>query len=178
MKVLEEKLTKADDKEKVKIQKEIEGSKLINSVIKVKKPKDNAEYQAIINSDIEKLHPKMNSAVTGRENSIPSTFELYQNYPNPFNPVTKIAFDLPRDARVKLVIYDILGREVKTLINNEFRTAEKYISEFNGSQLSSGIYFARILVNDGKGFYCCEEDGSCEVKNEELKSARGGKAIT
>jgi hypothetical protein len=152
VKTLEEKHTKADDKEKVKIQKEIEGSKLINSVVKVKKPKDNAEYQAIINSDIEKLHPKKNSAVTGKENCIPKTFELYQNYPNPFNPTTKIAFDLPKDAKVKLIIYDILGREVKTLVNNEFRAAGKYISEFNGSQLASGVYFARILINDGKEF--------------------------
>jgi hypothetical protein len=50
------------------------------------------------------------------------------------------------------VIYDILGREIKTMINNEFRSARKYISEFNGSGLASGVYFARILMNDGKDF--------------------------
>jgi hypothetical protein len=162
VKTLEEKLTKTEfnnnsknnknNNEKIKMQRELEDSKLINSVVKIKKPKDNTEYRSIINSDLEKLHPKKNSALTGRGNSIPSTYELYQNYPNPFNPVTKIAFDLPRDAKVKLVIYDILGREVRTLINNEFRTAGKYISEFNGSQLASGVYFARILVNEGKDF--------------------------
>ena len=59
---------------------------------------------------------------------------------------------MPKDAKVKLVIYDILGREVKVLVNNEFRTAGKYITEFNGSNLASGVYFARILVNEGKDF--------------------------
>ena len=83
---------------------------------------------------------------------IPQTYQLYQNYPNPFNPTTKIAFDLPKDAKVKLVIYDILGREMKTLVNNEFRSAGKYITVFNGSNMASGIYFARILVNEGKDF--------------------------
>ncbi|MCI0472716.1 MAG: T9SS type A sorting domain-containing protein [Ignavibacteria bacterium] len=126
--------------------------KNLNSLIKTKRPKDNAEYQAILNNDIEKLHPRKNADAYSGNNMIPQTFELYQNYPNPFNPSTKIAFDLPRDARVKLVIYDILGREVKTLINNKFRSAGKYISEFNGSSLASGVYFARILVNDGKDF--------------------------
>lgn len=53
---------------------------------------------------------------------------------------------------MKLVIYDILGREIKTLVNNEFRSAGKYITEFNGSNLASGIYFARILVNEGIDF--------------------------
>jgi len=84
--------------------------------------------------------------------SLLRTFELFQNYPNPFNPTTKIAYDIPRDAKVKLVIYDILGREMKTLVNNEFRSAGKYIAELNGSNLASGIYFSRILVNEGKDF--------------------------
>ena len=49
---------------------------------------------------------------------------------------------------MKLVIYDILGREVKTLVNNEFKTAGKYITEFNGSYLSSGIYFCKMSSGD------------------------------
>jgi len=89
----------------------------------------------------------------GNENiNIPFTYNLSQNYPNPFNPVTKINYDLPKDSRVKLVIYDILGREIKTLLNNEIKTAGRYTVEFNGSNLASGVYFARILVNDGKDF--------------------------
>jgi hypothetical protein len=132
--------------------KELRIMKTINETVKTKKPNSNIELRQIIQSDIRKVF--IRSGENSKEPAvlIPKTFELYQNYPNPFNPTTKIAFDLPKDARVKLVIYDILGREVRTLINNEFRTAGKYISEFNGSQLASGIYFARILVNDGKEF--------------------------
>jgi hypothetical protein len=74
------------------------------------------------------------------------------NYPNPFNPVTKIMYNLPEDAKVNLTIYDISGREVKKLIKNEYKTAGIYISEFNGLQLSSGIYFYRIVI-EGKEKY-------------------------
>ena len=156
VKTLEDKYAKADAKtdvkEKLKLQFQITDAKNINSVVKVKKPKDDDEYQVIVNNDIEKLNPKKETGNNGNNKLIPTTYNLYQNYPNPFNPTTKIAYDIPRDAKVKLVIYDILGREVKTIINNEFRSAGKYITEFNGSYLSSGIYFARILVNEGKDF--------------------------
>jgi len=152
VKVLEEKLTKSKGEDKAKVKQKLEDVKNLNTLIKTKKPKDQNEYAVIINNDIEKLNPMKNSNDKSPESLIPKTYALYQNYPNPFNPTTKIAFDLPKDAKVKLVIYDILGREVKTLMNNEFRTAGKYITEFNGSYLSSGIYFARILVNEGKDF--------------------------
>ena len=75
---------------------------------------------------------------------VPSQFELNQNFPNPFNPSTKINFSLPFDSKVKLSIYDISGRLVSTLINNEFKTANYYTLEFNGSNLSSGTYFYTI----------------------------------
>ncbi|MDD5362178.1 MAG: T9SS type A sorting domain-containing protein, partial [Ignavibacteria bacterium] len=80
------------------------------------------------------------------------SYNLYQNYPNPFNPVTKISYDMPQDGKVKLMIYDILGREIKTLVNNEFRSAGKYITEFDGSGFASGVYFYRIQVSGGKDF--------------------------
>ena len=106
-----------------------------------------------MNDDIKKVFGVGKKSSKESTNSlIPQTYQLYQNYPNPFNPTTKIAFDLPKDAKVKLVIYDILGREMKTLVNNEFRSAGKYITEFNGSNMASGVYFARILVNEGKDF--------------------------
>ena len=73
----------------------------------------------------------------------PAEFKLYANYPNPFNPVTNIQFDLPKDVFIKLSIYDVLGREVATLVN-EFKKGGRYIVAFNGSELSSGIYFYRI----------------------------------
>ncbi len=78
---------------------------------------------------------------------IPSSFNLQQNYPNPFNPVTKIKFSLNKQSAVKLVVFDILGREVETLVNSKL-TAGTYETEFNGSKLSSGIYFYRISAED------------------------------
>ena len=76
-------------------------------------------------------------------NDIPKVFKLYENYPNPFNPVTKIKFDLPQNAFVKIRIFDIVGREVSSLVNNELK-AGTYESQFNAGNLSSGTYFYRI----------------------------------
>ena len=53
---------------------------------------------------------------------------------------------------MQLIVYDILGREMAKLVNNKFKPAGRYVSEFNGSRLASGIYFYRIIVNDGKDF--------------------------
>jgi len=77
----------------------------------------------------------------------PSKFSLSQNYPNPFNPVTKIDFQIPNDTKVTLQIYDVSGRKVLTLINNEFKTADFYTINFNGSQLSSGVYFFKLITD-------------------------------
>ena len=77
---------------------------------------------------------------------VPDRYALDQNYPNPFNPVTKIKFDLPKQGFVSLKVYDILGREIRTLIN-ENKFAGSYIVEFNGSDLPSGVYFYRLEVN-------------------------------
>ena len=66
------------------------------------------------------------------------------NYPNPFNPSTKITFDIPVDSKVKLTVYDMLGREVARLVDNEFRTAGRYEAEFSGASLAGGVYFCRI----------------------------------
>ncbi len=80
------------------------------------------------------------------EVGIPTKFDLSQNYPNPFNPTTKINFDLPADSKVTLVIYDVTGREVTKLLNNELRTAGYYTMDFNGSSIASGIYFYRFIA--------------------------------
>ena len=72
-------------------------------------------------------------------------FELNQNYPNPFNPMTKIVFTIPHDNHVKIIVYDVLGRELLTLVN-EFLTAGSYETTFNASRLSSGIYFYQLTA--------------------------------
>lgn len=74
---------------------------------------------------------------------IPSKFSLSQNYPNPFNPVTRISYDIPEAMNVSLRIFDNLGRELKTLVD-EFREAGYYTEEFNADGLSSGIYYYRL----------------------------------
>jgi|GEM_PF-6985508 len=81
------------------------------------------------------------------QNGIPTVYDLSQNYPNPFNPSTKIKFSLPESGLVSLKIYDILGREVATLINEELPASYQTV-DFNASNLSTGIYFYRINVNN------------------------------
>lgn len=93
----------------------------------------------------------------------PNGFHLYQNYPNPFNPSTIIRFDLKNDSYVTLKVFDILGREVATLINNEFRTSGRHDVEFTTSSASTfrqnqggagstfvttNIYFYRLTAGD------------------------------
>jgi hypothetical protein len=80
-------------------------------------------------------------------NNPPKSFMISQNYPNPFNPVTNIRYDLPNDVRVLIKIYDLLGREIKTLVN-EFKKAGSYIISFNGAELASGVYFYRIAAGN------------------------------
>ncbi|GEM_PF-1497351 len=75
---------------------------------------------------------------------VPEKFDLSQNYPNPFNPVTKINYDLPFDSKVQMKIYDITGREVFTLVNEQ-QVAGYYTTQFNASTLASGVYFYRIV---------------------------------
>ena len=74
---------------------------------------------------------------------IPVSYNLYQNYPNPFNPSTMIRYEIPKESFVSLKIYDVLGREVKTLVNED-KPAGSYEINFNAASLSSGIYFYRI----------------------------------
>ena len=79
---------------------------------------------------------------------IPTSYSLYNNYPNPFNPTTTIRFDIPERTDVELVVYDILGRRVKTLVNNEVKNPGRYDITFNGGGLASGIYIYRLTTNN------------------------------
>lgn len=78
--------------------------------------------------------------------SIPLTYELFQNYPNPFNPVTTIKFQTAGDGQVGLVVFDVLGREVRTLVNG-FLPAGVYEAKFDASDFSSGVYFYKLVVS-------------------------------
>jgi len=76
---------------------------------------------------------------------IPKEFRLYDNYPNPFNPATTIEYGLPSASRVVLRLYDFLGREVTTLVN-EAQTAGYHSVRFDASGLASGVYFYRLIA--------------------------------
>ncbi len=88
-----------------------------------------------------------NKIASNKKNEINLTWKLEQNYPNPFNPTTKIEFTLPADGITKLVVYNILGQQVKVLLN-EYMQAGSYSTPFNGSNLSSGIYFYKLQSNN------------------------------
>jgi hypothetical protein len=74
----------------------------------------------------------------------PSKTSVVENFPNPFNPATRIRFTIADPARITLKIYDVLGREVATLIDGEWRSAGAHEVEFAGNNLAGGIYFARV----------------------------------
>ena len=80
-------------------------------------------------------------------NEIAKSYSLSQNFPNPFNPTTSINFSIPKNGLVKLVVYDVLGKEVATLVNDE-QTAGTYKVTFNASKLTSGVYFYKISSGD------------------------------
>jgi len=82
--------------------------------------------------------------------SPPDHFELYQNYPNPFNPSTTISYLLPQDTRVILKIYNSIGQEVKTLVNDD-RSAGYHQEVWNASNVASGMYIYQITINNQQG---------------------------
>ncbi len=94
----------------------------------------------------------------------PKEFLLEQNYPNPFNPSTTIGYQLPASSFVTLKIYDVLGREAASLINNEWKEAGNYNFQLsiNNFQLTSGVYFYRLLTNS-------QRDGQARVQSQVKK---------
>ncbi len=76
---------------------------------------------------------------------LPASYSLSQNYPNPFNPVTRIRYDLPRAGVVRLAVYDIMGREVETIVN-ERQAAGSYEAVWDGTRFASGVYFYRLTA--------------------------------
>jgi len=91
-----------------------------------------------LNYIITNINPNINS---------PNSSVLYQNYPNPFNPVTNIKFSIGKLSNVKITIYDLLGRELTRLIENELR-AGTYIINWNASNYPSGVYFYKLEAGE------------------------------
>ena len=113
-----------------------QGTSALNSVTVTRNYVQNA--QAYFNNNFT------NGTVSDVDDfSIVTEYNLSQNYPNPFNPNTKISWQSPVAGHQTLKVFDVLGNEVATLVN-EFRNAGSYEIEFNASTLSSGIYFYRL----------------------------------
>lgn len=85
--------------------------------------------------------------VEAQRTNVPSNFSLSQNYPNPFNPTTTINYYIPKTSFVTISVYDVLGREIETLVNEE-KPVGTYNVGFNASKLTSGIYFYRMQAGD------------------------------
>jgi hypothetical protein len=85
------------------------------------------------------------TSIDNRQDKLPTTFILSQNYPNPFNPITQINFSIPERSDVTLKVYDVLGKEVATLVNEE-KEPGYYTVDFNGNNLASGMYIYRITA--------------------------------
>jgi hypothetical protein len=95
------------------------------------------------------LEPGQNilSVEEGNAAGLADRFELLQNYPNPFNPQTTLSWTLPRMSRVTLRVYDVLGREIATLVDHESLAAGTHDVSFDASHLSSGVYFYRLQAD-------------------------------
>ena len=91
-------------------------------------------------SDIVTIKYSQPVGIATISSEIPEKFSLFQNYPNPFNPSTNIKFDIPNDAKVKITVYDMLGREIYVLVNKELKSGS-YSIRFDASALPSGVYF-------------------------------------
>jgi hypothetical protein len=94
-----------------------------------------------------KRNPTGNVGIQNISTEIPSAYSLLQNYPNPFNPTTNIKFDVARVGDVKIAVYDAMGREVQTLVNKSLNPGT-YETSFDASQLTSGIYFYKIVAGN------------------------------
>jgi len=110
---------------------------------------DNSTGCTMTGGALQSVRPNITmffSPAVGTNNqitAIPVKYDLKQNYPNPFNPTTKINYDIPKDGFVMLKIYDVLGREVRTLVN-EVKQAGYHSVDFDASTLSSGVYFYKL----------------------------------
>jgi Secretion system C-terminal sorting domain len=96
--------------------------------------------------DGDSLYPS-NATSIDNNSGKPVSFVLYQNYPNPFNPSTRIKYEIPTSSFVSLKVYDILGREIMTLVNKE-QLPGNYEVDFNGGNLPSGVYLYRLTYGN------------------------------
>lgn len=96
---------------------------------------------------IMRLGPEKPVTVEDNENDLPNEYRLYQNYPNPFNPTTTVGYTIPISGFVQLKVYNVLGQEVAMLVNQS-QAVGKYSTQFDASNLPSGVYFYKLESGD------------------------------
>lgn len=109
--------------------------------------KGNYIYAGVKYYSVWRFFKPVITAENNEAGMLPATYSLKQNYPNPFNPTTKFKYDVARLSNVKIVIYDVTGREMQTLVNESLKPGT-YEASFEGSLLTSGVYFYK-LITDG-----------------------------
>jgi hypothetical protein len=113
--------------------------------------RDGSIWVLTEHSDGEVLRLRPGATVSAGDGSatLPARFHLAQNHPNPFNPTTTIRFDLPAPAEVRLVIYDVIGREIATVVS-ESLDAGRHEVAWNAAHLPSGVYVYRLDAGDSR----------------------------
>jgi hypothetical protein len=107
----------------------------------------NPPNSGTINVDRTSYNGALTTTGVEQLSGLPNDYSLNQNYPNPFNPSTKIEYSIPSESFVELKVYDILGNEVASLVNEQ-QQAGVYRADFSADNLPSGMYFARITANE------------------------------
>ncbi len=98
-------------------------------------------------NEIEIYGVPESTGINEKKPELPSEYSLFQNYPNPFNPSTDIQYSIPKTSNVKLIIYNLLGQKIATLVNEQ-KSAGTYTVQFNASELSTGIYFYTLQAGN------------------------------
>ncbi len=121
-------------------------SSIVNNSVKIWIP--GGFYPATVTTtELLALTDTLGCLITGTGSNtssiVPDNFRLDQNYPNPFNPVTRIRYYVPAVSNVRIILYDVLGKEILKMVN-EVKQPGEFIYDFNGANLSSGVYFYRL----------------------------------
>ncbi len=119
-------------------EKAMDASPAVPNPVAAKSKPDGHRFQVVFIP-----HTQVNNEL---EDVLPDALELQQNYPNPFNPVTTINYQVPRLSRVRLEVFDLMGRKVATLVNSEQQQPGRYVVRFDASQLASGTYIYRLTA--------------------------------
>ncbi|MDZ7288748.1 MAG: T9SS type A sorting domain-containing protein [candidate division KSB1 bacterium] len=114
---------------------------------KIKYVPESLRDPLIVNPNPDMYIPP--TTAVSQKPAVVKNFALFQNYPNPFNPVTTISFNLPRKSKVNITVYDVLGHEVVELLD-KVKPAGQYNVQFDGANLSSGIYVCRMVLDDNQ----------------------------